>query len=181
MRLSLLNPIKTEEALWLNAINAFKPVYYFTGLEGSLVYSLHMYRLSIVFRDLRIKGCCLLLRLNKWLPVQKRTIHTSLRNHSIFREHAQQTLDTVAVFALTNQMSWDHFLVWNLALSNTEQLQPHCLLGFSFAPIQIPNRAWGFWSSASWHMPNPERRPILGNQPFLLLLNRGGLGSLSVI
>lgn len=79
MRPSLLNPIKTEQALWLDARNAFKPVYYFAGLHGALAYSLHAYRLSIVFRDLHIKGCCLLLRLNKRLPIQKHTTHTSLK------------------------------------------------------------------------------------------------------
>lgn len=57
-----------------------------------------------------------------------------------------------------------------------QRLQPHGLLGFSFAPIQIPNRAWGFWNSISWHVPNPEWGHKLGNQPFLLLLNRPGLG-----
>lgn len=45
------------------------------------------------------------------------------------------------------------------------------------ALTQIPDRAWGFWNSAGWYLPNPDWGPMLGNKPFLTLLNRGGLGS----
>jgi len=149
-------------------------VHYFTGLQGSLAYSLRTHRRSTVFRDPQPEGCCLVPRLNTRLPTQKHTVHTLLRNHSVFTVHKQQTLGTTPVFVLSNQMSWDHRPARNLSPSNTERLHPHCLLGCSFALVQIPSRAQGSWHSAGQHMPNPEWGLIPGNQPFLALLNGGG-------
>lgn len=118
---------------------------------------------------------CLLLWLNKWFLTQEGTIPSSLRDHRVSKEQTQQTLDK----PVSAHIKCPGTTRWSKTSHPPTQngFTQYCLPGFSFALTPTLNCPWGFWNHAGLYMPNSDWEPILGNQPFLALLNRGGVES----
>lgn len=157
----------------------------FSWTQGSVSYSLHMYRFATVFRVVHTYGCCLLLSLNSSLPRNARP--APARGSTVFSRQCTAEPGHNAcvcplksnVPGLSSGMSCHATADAHTFKTSHPSKQNGCW-AFPLAWFESQSMPKGF-AAVLERQPSPDQGAVSGNWPFLPVLDRAGLGFYLII